>query len=38
MIAAVLYEFLYLRPVGPAVVGPEETGVEEPRPGDAALS
>jgi aquaporin Z len=38
VIAAVLYEFLYLRPVGPAVVGPPETGVEEPRPGDTALS
>jgi hypothetical protein len=24
--------------VGPAVVGPPETGVEEPRPGDTALS
>jgi MIP family channel proteins len=38
VIAAVLYEFLYLRPVSPAVVGPAETGVEEPRPGDTALS
>jgi MIP family channel proteins len=38
VIAAVAYEMLYLRPVGPAVVGPEETGVEEPRPGDTALS
>jgi MIP family channel proteins len=38
VIAAVAYEFLYLRPVSPAVVGPAETGVEEPRPGDTALS
>jgi aquaporin TIP len=38
VIAAVAYEILYLRPVGPAVVGPPETGVEEPRPGDTALS
>jgi MIP family channel proteins len=38
VIAAVAYEFLYLRPVSPAVVGPPETGVEEPRPGDTALS
>jgi MIP family channel proteins len=38
VIAAVAYEVLYLRPVGPAVVGPPETGVEEPRPGDTALS
>ena len=34
--AALLYEWLYLRPARPAVVGPPETGVEEPRPGDAA--
>jgi aquaporin TIP len=38
VIAAVAYEMLYLRPVRPAVVGPPETGVEEPRPGDTALS
>ena len=38
VIAAVVYELLYLRPPRPAVVGPPETGVEEPRPGDAALS
>jgi aquaporin TIP len=38
VIAAVVYELLYLRPVRPAVVGPPETGVEEPRPGDTALS
>jgi aquaporin TIP len=38
VIAAVVYELLYLRPPRPAVVGPPETGVEEPRPGDTALS
>ena len=37
-VAAVLYEFLYLRPLAPYPVGPPETGVEEPRPGDTALS
>ena len=38
VIAASLYELLYLRPARPAPVGPLETGAEEPRPGDAALS
>ena len=38
LIAALVYEWLYLRPVAPAPVGPPETGVEEPRPGDAAVS
>jgi aquaporin TIP len=37
VIAAVLYELLYLRPERPVPVGPPETGLEEPRPGDAAL-
>ncbi len=39
VIAAALYELLYLRP-GKLIepVGPAETGVDEPRPGDAALS
>ena len=36
--AALLYEWLYLRPARPARVGPPETGLEEPRPGDAAAS
>jgi aquaporin Z len=36
--AALLYEFLYLRPPRPLPVGPPETGVEEPRPGDTAVS
>jgi aquaporin Z len=37
-IAALLYELLYLRPLRPAPVGVPESGVDEPRPGDAALS
>jgi aquaporin TIP len=37
VIAAVIYEVLYLRPARPVPVGPPETGLEEPRPGDAAL-
>jgi aquaporin TIP len=36
--AALLYETLYLRPLRPLPVGPPETGVEEPRPGDTAVS
>jgi aquaporin TIP len=38
VIAALVYEYLYLRPPRPEPVGPPETGVEEPRPGDAAVS
>jgi aquaporin TIP len=39
VIAASLYELLYLRPgLQPEPVGPPETGLEEPRPGDAAAS
>jgi aquaporin TIP len=39
VIAASLYELLYLRPTEPLEpVGPPETGLEEPRPGDAAAS
>jgi MIP family channel proteins len=37
VIAASLYELLYLRPPRPVPVGPPETGVEEIRPGDAAV-
>jgi len=37
-VAALAYEWLYLRPLAPAPVGPDETGVREPRPGDAAAS
>jgi MIP family channel proteins len=36
--AALAYELLYLRPLRPVPVGPPETGIEEPRPGDAAVS
>jgi aquaporin Z len=39
VIAASLYELLYLRPtLQPEPVGAPETGLEEPRPGDAAAS
>ncbi len=36
--AALVYEVLYLRPPRPVPVGPPETGLEEPRPGQAARS
>jgi aquaporin Z len=36
--AAWLYDVLYLRPLSPEPVGPPETGLEEPRPGQAAAS
>jgi aquaporin TIP len=36
VLAALAYEWLYLRPLGPEPVGPPETGVEEPAPGEAA--
>jgi aquaporin TIP len=32
-VAALLYEFLYLRPIAPEPVGPEESGVLEPAAG-----
>ena len=38
LLASLLYEYLYLRPERPAVVGTPESGVDEPRPGDAAAS
>ena len=37
-LGALLYEYLYLRPPRPVPVGPPETGLEEPRPGDTAVS
>jgi aquaporin TIP len=37
-LAAVLYDTLYLRPLRPVPVGPAETGLEEPRPGQTAAS
>ena len=36
--AALLYHFLYLRPLRPVPVGPPETGLDEPRPGETAAS
>ena len=38
VVAAVAYDWLYLRPAQPPVVGTPESGVAEPRPGDAATS
>jgi len=38
LLASVLYEYLYLRPTQPPVVGTPESGVDEPRPGETALS
>lgn len=38
VIAAVAYDYLYLRPPAPSVVGTAESGVAEPRPGDSASS
>jgi aquaporin TIP len=38
VIAASVYELLYLRPPRPEPVGPPESGVEEPGAGEAALS
>jgi MIP family channel proteins len=38
LLASLLYEYLYLRPVQPPVVGPPESGVAEPRPGETAAS
>ena len=38
VVAAVGYDWLYLRPGRPSVVGTAESGVAEPRPGDTALS
>jgi aquaporin TIP len=38
LIAAGVFEYLYLRPEQPDVVGPPESGVEEPGPGETAAS
>ncbi|HLY85923.1 MAG TPA: MIP/aquaporin family protein [Gaiellaceae bacterium] len=38
LFAALVYEYLYLRPVAPAVVGTPESGLDEPRPGETAAS
>jgi hypothetical protein len=37
LLAAFVYEYLYLRPSRPPVVGTPESGVDEPRPGETAL-
>jgi aquaporin TIP len=37
-LAALAYDWLYLRPPGLAVVGTPESGLDEPRPGETALS
>ena len=37
-LAALAYDLLYLRPLAPIPVGPPETGLDEPRPGDTAAS
>jgi hypothetical protein len=36
--AALVYEYLYLRPVSPEPVGPPETGLEEPGAGETATT
>jgi MIP family channel proteins len=36
VLASWLYEYLYLRPTAPPVVGTSESGVDEPRPGETA--
>jgi aquaporin Z len=38
LVAALLYEYLYLQPVRPSVVGTPESGVDEPRPGETSAS
>ena len=38
VVAAIGYDWLYLRPLAPPVVGTPESGVAEPRTGDAAES
>jgi MIP family channel proteins len=38
LVAALGYDYLYLRPTRPPVVGTPESGVDEPRPGETALS
>jgi aquaporin TIP len=38
LLASGVYEYLYLRPLSPPVVGPPESGVEEPGPGETAVT
>jgi hypothetical protein len=37
-VAALLYELLYLKPPSPEVVGTPGSGLDEPRPGETALT
>jgi aquaporin TIP len=37
LVAALVYDYLYLRPPRPTVVGAPGSGVDEPRPGETAL-
>jgi aquaporin TIP len=37
LLAALVYDYLYLRPPRPTVVGAPESGIDEPRPGETAL-
>jgi MIP family channel proteins len=37
LLASLAYEYLYLRPEEPEVVGPPESGIEEPGPGETAV-
>ena len=38
LLAALAYDYLYLRPAQPPVVGTPESGVDEPGPGETAVS
>jgi glycerol uptake facilitator-like aquaporin len=38
LVAGLGYEYLYLSPLRPPVVGTPESGVDEPRPGETAVS
>lgn len=38
LLAALAYDYLYLRPTQPSVVGTPESGIDEPRPGETASS
>jgi MIP family channel proteins len=38
LVAALGYQYLYLRPTEPPVVGTPESGIDEPRPGETAVT
>jgi aquaporin TIP len=38
LFASLIYEYLYLGPLRPLVVGTSDSGVDEPRPGETAVS